>query len=60
MKLPRAHYGGVRGQSVGFFKENGLTLVEAGKRLSLPKGMLKNDVSILNVRGFSTQDHRKK
>ena len=29
-------------QSVQFFKESGLTLVEAAKRLSLPKGTLKN------------------
>ena len=31
-----------RKESVKFFKESGLTLVEAAKRLSLPKGALKN------------------
>ena len=31
-----------REQSVKFFKESGVTLVEAAKRLSLPKGTLKN------------------
>ena len=30
-----------RKESVKFFKESGLTLVEAAKRLSLPKGTLK-------------------
>ncbi|SEF65820.1 transposase [Nitrosomonas ureae] len=29
-------------QSVKFFKESGLTVVEAAKRLSLPRGTLKN------------------
>ena len=31
-----------RKESVKFFKESGLTVVEAAKRLSLPKGTLKN------------------
>jgi len=43
MELPRAQYSQeFREQSVKFFKESGLTLVEAAKRLSLPKGTLKN------------------
>ena len=42
-QLPRTRYSQeFREQSVKFFKESGLTLVEAAKRLSLPKGMLKN------------------
>ena len=35
-----------REQSVKFFKESGLTLVEAAKRLTLPKGTLKNWVRV--------------
>ena len=43
MELPRTQYSQeFREQSVKFFKESGLTLVEAAKRLSLPKGTLKN------------------
>ena len=43
MALPRAQYSQeFREQSVKFFKASGLTLVEAAKRLSLPKGALKN------------------
>ncbi len=42
-KLPSTQYSPeFRQQSVQFFKESGLTLVEAAKRLSLPKGTLKN------------------
>lgn len=42
-QLPRTQYSQeFREQSVKFFKESGLTLVEAAKRLSLPKGTLKN------------------
>ncbi|SDZ14012.1 transposase [Nitrosomonas sp. Nm33] len=44
-QLPRTRYSHeFRKQSVKFFKESGLTLVEAAKRLSLPKGTLKNRV----------------
>ncbi|SDZ02983.1 hypothetical protein [Nitrosomonas sp. Nm58] len=40
-QLPRTRYSQeFREQSVKFFKESGLTLVEAAKRLSLPKGTL--------------------
>lgn len=43
MELPRTQYSQeFREQSVKFFKESGLTLVEAANRLSLPKGTLKN------------------
>ncbi len=43
MELPRTQYSQeFREQSVKFFKESGLTLVEAAKRLTLPKGTLKN------------------
>jgi len=43
MELPRTQYSQeLRKEAVKFFKENGLTLVEAAKRLSLPKGTLKN------------------
>ena len=42
-QLPRTQYcQEFRKESVKFFKESGLTLVEAAKRLSLPKGTLKN------------------
>ncbi len=42
-RLPRTQYSQeFREQSVKFFKESGLPLVEAAKRLSLPKGTLKN------------------
>jgi transposase len=42
-QLPRTQYSQeFLEQSVKFFKESGLTLVEAAKRLSLPKGTLKN------------------
>ena len=42
-QLPRTRYSQeFREQSVKFFKESGLALVEAAKRLSLPKGTLKN------------------
>ncbi|SFM45653.1 transposase [Nitrosomonas communis] len=42
-QLPRPRYSQeFREQTVKFFKESGLTLVEAAKRLSLPKGALKN------------------
>ena len=43
MELPRTQYSQeFRKESVKFFKESGLTLVEAAKRLSLPQGTLKN------------------
>ena len=43
MELLRTQYSHeFREQSVKFFKESGLTLVEAAKRLTLPKGTLKN------------------
>ncbi len=43
MALSRAQYSQeFRKRSVKFFKASGLTLVEAAKRLSLPKGTLKN------------------
>ena len=43
MELPRTQYSQeFRKESVKFFKESGLTLVEAAKRLSLPKGTPKN------------------
>ena len=43
LELPRAQYSQEFGkESVKFFKESGLTLVEAAKRLSLPKETLKN------------------
>ena len=43
MELPRTQYSqGFREQSIKFFKESVLTLVEAAKRLTLPKGTLKN------------------
>lgn len=42
-KLPKTQYSPeFREQSVRFFKEGELTLVEAAKRLSLPKATLKN------------------
>jgi len=42
-KTPRTKYSPeFRQQSVKFFKESGLVLVEAAKQLSLPKGTLKN------------------
>ncbi|WP_430231996.1 transposase [Nitrosomonas communis] len=42
-QLPRTRYSQeFREQSVKLFKESRLTLVEAAKRLSLPKGTLKN------------------
>ncbi len=42
-KSPRAKYSPeFRQQSIRFFKESGLVLVDAAKRLSLPKGTLKN------------------
>ncbi|WP_141398018.1 hypothetical protein [Nitrosomonas ureae] len=42
MELSRTQYSQeFREQSVKFFKEIGLTLVEAAKRLSLPQGALK-------------------
>jgi len=42
-QLPQTRYSQeFREQSVKFFKESGLTLVEAAERLSLPKGTLKN------------------
>lgn len=43
-----------RKESVKFFKESGLTLVEAAKRLSLPKGTLENWVCA-DKRGDSLQ-----
>jgi transposase len=43
MELLRAQYNQeFRKESVKFFIESGLTLVEAAKRLSLPKGTVKN------------------
>ena len=43
MELSRTQYSQeFREQSVKYFKESGLTLVEAAKRLSLPPGTLKN------------------
>ena len=45
MELPRTQYSQeFRKEAVKFFKESGLTLVEAAKRLSLPKGTLRNRV----------------
>ncbi len=42
MELPRTQFSQeFREQSVKFFKESGLTLVEAAKRLSLPQGDIK-------------------
>lgn len=42
-RLPRTQYSQeFREQSIKFFKKSGLTLVEAAKRLTLPKGTLKN------------------
>ncbi len=39
MELPRTPYNQeFRTESVKFFKDSGLTLVEAAKRLSFPKG----------------------
>lgn len=41
--LPRTRYSPeFREQSVKFFKESGLNLAEAAKRLSLPKGTLRH------------------
>jgi transposase len=46
MELPRTQYSQeFRKESVKFFIESGLTLVEAAKRLSLPKRTLKNWVN---------------
>ena len=43
MKSPRTQYSQeFREQTVQFFRERGLTLVEAAKRLLLTKGTLKN------------------
>ncbi len=43
MELPRPQYSQEsRKESIKFFKESGLILVEAAKRLSLPKGTLNN------------------
>ena len=43
MELPRIQYNqGFRKESVKFFKESGLTLVEVAKYLSLSRGTLKN------------------
>lgn len=43
MELPRAQLARNLGSNqLIFFKDSGLTLVEAAKRLSLPKGTLKN------------------
>jgi len=43
MELSRTQYSQeFREQSVKFFKESKLTVVEAAKRLSLPRGTLKN------------------
>ncbi|MEQ1779606.1 MAG: hypothetical protein ABL863_13785 [Nitrosomonas sp.] len=43
MELPRAQSSQeFPKKSIKFFKESGLTLVEAAKRLSSPKGTLKN------------------
>ncbi len=43
IELPRTQYNQeFREQSVKFFKENGLTLVEAAERLSIAKETLKN------------------
>ncbi len=42
MELQRTQYSQeFREQSIKFFKESGLSLVEAAKRLSLPQGTLK-------------------
>ena len=42
-RTPRSQYSQeFRDQSVKFYKESGLTLVEVAKRLSLPQGTLKN------------------
>ena len=49
MELPRTQYGQeFREQSVKFFKESELTMVEAAKRLSLPKGTLKTGFMLTN------------
>ncbi len=47
MELPRAQYSQeFHKESIKFFKESGLTLVEGAKRLSLPKGMLKTGFAL--------------
>ncbi len=47
MELPRAQYSHeFRKESVKFFKESGLTLVEVAKRLLLPKGTLKTGFAL--------------
>ncbi len=47
MELPRAQYSQeFRKESVKFFKESGLTLVETEKRLLLAKGTLKTGFAL--------------
>jgi transposase len=61
MELSRTQYSQeFREQSVKFFKESGLTLVKAAKRLSLPQGTLKNLV-YADKRGelFAVGKHQK-
>ena len=49
MELPRTQYSQeFRKESVKFFKESGLTLVEAAKRLSLPQGTLRIGFMLTN------------
>ena len=49
MELPRTQYSEeFRKESVKFLKESGLTVVEAAKRLSLPKGTLKTGLMLTN------------
>ena len=60
MELPRTQYSQeFRKESVKFFKESGLTLVEAAKRLSLPKGTLKNWVYADKQGELTTGKHQK-
>ena len=60
MELPRTQYSQeFRKESVKFFKESGLTLVEAVKRLSLLKGVLKNWVYADRRRELAVGKHQK-
>ena len=59
MELPRTQYSQeFREQSVKFFKESGLTLDEAAKRLSVPKGTLKNWIYADKRGEFATYKYR--
>ena len=56
MELPRTQYNQeFRKQSVKYFKESGLTLVKAAKRLSLPQGTLKKTGFMLTSEANSLQ-----